>query len=409
MRVGIFTEVYKQYVSGVVTSILMLKKSLEDLGHEVYVVTINMDKVKYEYDEKERVLRVPGINSGIYDNFKVSSIYPIKSTNRIKKWNLDIIHTHTEGSMGTYGRLLGKQFNIPIVHTYHTMYEDYIYLVTKGHFDKPAKKLLEYFTLFYCDKTVSELIVPTKKTYDLFKIKYGIEREVNIIPTGIDVDRFKKSNFDKKDIISLRNKLGIKSDDFVLLLVSRISEEQKNIKFLLDCQKQLNKKYKNIKFLVVGDGPDLDYFKNYVKKNREENVIFTGMVPWKDVAMYYQLGNVFVTASKTETQGLTVIEGMSASLPVVCMDDDSFKIAVIEDYNGKFFKNRREYVNAILDLYENREKYNTLSKQALNSSKQFSVKYYGEKILEVYRKAINDTKEPFLSKFKKILRRKNGE
>lgn len=138
-------------------------------------------------------------------------------------------------------------------------------------------------------------------------------------------------------------------------------------------------------------------------------MIFTGMVPWKDVAMYYQLGNVFVTASKTETQGLTVIEGMSASLPVVCMDDDSFKIAVIEDYNGKFFKNRREYVNAILDLYENREKYNTLSKQALNSSKQFSVKYYGEKILEVYRKAINDTKEPFLSKFKKILRRKKGE
>ena len=115
MRVGIFTEVYKPYVSGVVTSILMLKKSLEDLGHEVYVVTINMDKVKYEYDEKERVLRVPGINSGIYDNFKVSSIYPIKSTNRIKKWNLDIIHTHTEGSMGTYGRLLGKQFNIPII------------------------------------------------------------------------------------------------------------------------------------------------------------------------------------------------------------------------------------------------------------------------------------------------------
>ena len=207
----------------------------------------------------------------------------------------------------------------------------------------------------------------------------------------------------------MRNKLGIKSDDFVLLLVSRISEEQKNIKFLLDCQKQLNKKYKNIKFLVVGDGPDLEYFKNYVKKNREENVIFTGMVPWKDVAMHYQLGNVFVTASKTETQGLTVIEGMSASLPVVCMDDDSFKIAVIEDYNGKFFKNRREYVNAILDLYENREKYNTLSKQALNSSKQFSVKYYGEKILEVYRKAINDTKEPFLSKFKKILRRKKGE
>ena len=406
MRVGIFTEVYKPYVSGVVTSILMLKKSLEDLGHEVYVVTINMDKVKYEYDEKERVLRVPGINSGIYDNFKVSSIYPIKSTNRIKKWNLDIIHTHTEGSMGTYGRLLGKQFNIPIVHTYHTMYEDYIYLVTKGHFDKPAKKLLEYFTLFYCDKTVSELIVPTQKAYNLFKIKYGVNREINIIPTGIDVDKFDRSNNDKnKVIISLRNKLGIKSDDFVLLLVSRISEEQKNIKFLLDCQKQLNKKYKNIKFLVVGDGPDLDYFKNYVKKNREENVIFTGMVPQDKVALYYQLGNIFVTASKTETQGLTVIEGMAASLPIVCMDDDSFKIAVIEDYNGKFFKNRREYVNAILDLYENKEKYNNMSKQAFTTSKQFSIKYYGERIIDVYKKALNKEDKTLLTRIKNVIKR----
>jgi len=86
MRIGIFTEVYRPYVSGVVTSIMMLKKSLEDLGHEVYVVTINMDKMKYEYDEKEKILRVPGIDTGIYDNFKVSSIYPIKPTNRIKKW-----------------------------------------------------------------------------------------------------------------------------------------------------------------------------------------------------------------------------------------------------------------------------------------------------------------------------------
>ena len=232
MRVGIFTEVYKPYVSGVVTSIMMLKKSLESLGHSVYIVSINMDKMKYEYDEDEKNIKIPGIESGIYDNFKVSSIYSIKATKQIKKWKLDIIHTHTEGSMGTYGRLLAKQFNIPVVHTYHTMYEDYIYLVTKGHFDKPAKKILEYFTLFYCDKTVSELIVPTKKTYDLFKVKYGIDREVNIIPTGIDTERFNKNNYDKKDIIELRNKLSISKDDFVLLLVSRISEAQKNIKFI---------------------------------------------------------------------------------------------------------------------------------------------------------------------------------
>ena len=361
MRIGLFTEVYKPYVSGVVTSVMMLKKSLEQLGHEVYIVSINMDKVKYEYDAKEKELKVPGFNSGLYDNFKLSSIYPVKCVNMIKKWKLDIIHTHTEGSMGTYGRLLAKQFGIPVVHTYHTMYEDYIYLVTKGHFDKPAKEILKYFTLFYCDKTVSELIVPTKKTYDLFKKKYGLERDINIIPTGVDTEKFKKSNYDKKEIIELRNELGIAKEDFVLLLVSRICEEQKNIKILIDSMKSFSK-YKDIKMLVVGDGPDLEYFKKLSKNNK--NIIFTGMVPYDKVALYYQLGSVFITASKTETQGLTVIEGLSAGLPVVCMDDDSFKIAIIEDYNGYFFKNKKEYVMNILNLYENKDKY----KNKINNS-----------------------------------------
>lgn len=402
MRIGIFTEVYTPYVSGVVTSILMLKKSLEDLGHTVYVVTINQDKMKYEYDEKERVLRVPGLETGIYENFKFSSVYPIRPTKRIKKWNLDIIHTHTEATMGTYGRLLAKQFNIPVIHTYHTMYEDYMYLVTKGYFDKPARKILEYFTVFYCDKTVSELIVPTKKTYDLFKLKYGVDREINIIPTGIDVDRFSRSKNDTKKVIELRNKLGIKKDDFVLLLVSRISDAQKNIKFLLDSQKQINKKYENIKILVVGDGPDLELFKKTYKDNK--NIIFTGMVPWKDVSLYYQLGNVFVTASKTETQGLTVIEGMSASLPVICIDDDSFKIAVIEDYNGLFFKTKKDYIKCVFNLYEDKKKYIMMSKQALSSSKQFSVKIYGQKIIEVYQKAIDNHKDGFLDKIKNIIK-----
>lgn len=396
MRIGIFTEVYEPYVCGVVTSIKMLKKSLEELGHTVYIVTINQDKFKYNYDEKEKILRVPGIESGIYNDLKISSIYPLKYTNKIRKWKLDIIHTHTEGSIGTYGRLLAKQFNIPVVHTYHTMYEDYVYLVTKGHFDKIAKKILKHFTLFYCDKIVSELIVPTKKTYDLFKRKYGAKREINIIPTGIDIDRFNKGNFNKKELKDLREKLGIRKDDFVLLSVSRISNAQKNIKFLIDAQNELNEKYKNIKLLIVGDGPDLEYLKDMCKDNK--NIIFTGMIPWNEVALYYQIGNVFVTASNTETQGLTVIEGLAAALPIVCLDDESFKVSVIDGYNGFFFKTQKQYINEILSLYKDKNKYITISKQALKSSLQFSIKYYGQKIIDVYEKAILEKKKPMLKK-----------
>lgn len=409
MRIGIFTETYKPYVSGVVTSIIMLKKSLEQLGNEVYIVTINQNGIKYEYDEKEKILRVPGIDSKIYDDLKISSIYPIKSLLKIKKWNLDIIHTHTEGTMGTYGRLLAKQFNIPVVHTYHTMYEDYIYLITKGHFDKPAKKILQYFTVFYCDKIVSELIVPTKKTYDLFKKKYQIERQINIIPTGIDIERFKKDNYDKKDLLLLRKKYNISKNDFVLLLVSRISEEQKNINFLLKQQEKINKHHKDIKLLVVGDGPDLNKFKQEYKNNK--NIIFTGMIPWDEVSKYYQIGNIFVTASKTETQGLTVIEAISSGLPVVCMEDDSFKLAIINEYNGLFFNDEEEYLKNILYLYENRKKYTNMSKQAVNSSEQFSSEMYGKKILEVYNRAIENRKNNMYTKIKNVFRKRcnNGK
>ena len=170
MRIGIFTETYEPYVSGLVTSIKMLKNALEKKGHIVYIVTANLKDYHYNYKEQERILEIPGIPTGIYDA-RLTSIYPLQAVNIIKKWNLDVIHSQTEFAIGTFARLLAKQYNIPIVHTYHTMYEDYVHYITKGHFNKSSKKLVEYLTKFYCDKTITELIVPTVKAYNLFKEK----------------------------------------------------------------------------------------------------------------------------------------------------------------------------------------------------------------------------------------------
>ncbi|MBQ9011310.1 MAG: glycosyltransferase, partial [Bacilli bacterium] len=140
MRIGIFTETYTPYISGLVTSVVMLKKSLEKMGHNVYVVTANLESYHYEYDEDEKVLKIPGIPTGIYDS-RLTAIYPMKAINKIKSWDLDVIHSQTEFAIGTFARILGKQFNIPVVHTYHTMYEDYVHYITRGHFNKSSKKL----------------------------------------------------------------------------------------------------------------------------------------------------------------------------------------------------------------------------------------------------------------------------
>ena len=248
MRIGIFTETYTPYISGLVTSEVMLKKALEENGHEVYVVTANLESFKYEYDEEERILKIPGIPTGIY-NSRLTSIYPIRAIKKIRSWNLDVIHSQTEFAIGTFARLFAKQYNIPLVHTYHTLYEDYIHYITKGYFNRSGRKVVEYLTKFYCDTTATELIVPTNKIYKLFKEKYRFEKNINIIPTGIEVERFFKEDMDSSQIEELKDQLHISNDDFVILFVGRLAEE-KNVEFLIESHKNLLKKAKNIKLII---------------------------------------------------------------------------------------------------------------------------------------------------------------
>ena len=404
MRIGIFTETYTPYISGLVTSELMLKNALEKKGHTVYVVTANLTSSKYEYEEKERVLRIPGIPTGIYDS-RLTSIYPIKAINKIKSWDLEVIHSQTEFAIGTFARLFAKQYNIPIVHTYHTMYEDYVHYITKGHFDKSSKKLVEYLTKFYCDKTINELIVPTKKAYDLFKEKYNVKRNIHIVPTGIEVERFYKEKIDIKKIRELKKKYNFSKRDFIAIFVGRIAEE-KNVPFLIEVTENIIKEKPNFKLLIIGDGPDKENYENMVKeRNLEKNIIFTGKVAWEAIPIYYQLGDVFVSASQSETQGLTIIEAMAASLPALCIDDESFRNTVIDDLNGYLFKDKKECKEIILKLMNDKKLLENIQIGARNSAEMHSSKYFAEKVLDVYKLAINNHKPGYREKITNFIRK----
>lgn len=409
MRIGIFTDTYSPHINGVTTSVLMLRKALEKKGHMVYIVTVNSDNMQYKTEDNGRVVRIPGIPIGIYD-YRLTGIYPIKAIKTIKKWNLDIIHSQTEFGIGTFARIISKQFRIPLVHTYHTMYEDYIHYITHGYFNRSSKKIVEYLTLFYCDKTISELVVPTKKAYQLFKQKYKVDRNVYIVPTGIDVEKFYREKNKGVNISKKREELGIKENDFVILFVGRIAAE-KNLDLLLSAMKGLVNVSEKIKLLVIGDGPDLEKYKQYVFKHRlDKNVIFAGKVSWNKINHYYMIADVFATASHTETQGLTVIEAMAASLPVVCIDDESFTDTVIHNLNGLIFRNKREYKKHITKLYEDKYLRQKLSSQARISAETHSSKYFAEQILDVYRIAMKGNEKsriPFIRKVQELF--KKGE
>ena len=388
MRIGIFTDSYPPYINGVSTSIVMLKNALEKKGHEVFVVTVNAEKMSYKYEDENKIVRIPGIPIGIYD-YRLTGIYPLRAISKIKKWNLDIIHSHTEFGVGTFARIIAKQFNIPLVHTYHTMYEDYVYYITHGYFDGTSKKIVEYLTKFYCDKTATELIVPTEKTYRMFKEKYKFDRNIHIIPTGIELEKFDMSKYQPNQIDAVRKKLKIKKDDFVILFVGRLAAE-KSVELLIESQVDFVKQNKNCKLLIVGSGPDEETYKKLSKKLKiEDNVIFTGRVPWEEVAMYYAIATVFATASRTETQGLTVIEAFAAGLPVVAADDPSFSSIVIDDLNGFLFQNKKQYKKHMETLMNSPETVKKFSKQAKICSEQYSSKYFAERVLDVYKIALN--------------------
>lgn len=386
MRIGLFTDAYPPFINGVATSVLMLKQGLEKMGHKVYVVTVNDES--FSYKETEGVLKIPSIPIGIM-NFRQSGIYPLRALKIIKRWNLDVIHTHTEFSIGTFARLISKQFNIPLVHTYHTMYEEYIYYITKGYFNHASKKLVEYLTLFLCDKTIDELIVPTEKAKDLFKEKYKVKRDVHVIPSGIDTERFHKENVDKLSVIKLKKSLSIGMRDFIILYVGRIAKE-KSIDFLIKNFPDVLKRIPKAKMIIVGDGPDLkDLIDMTNDLKLEDKIIFTGRVLWDDIPKYYAMSNIFVTASTSETQGLTVIEAMGASKPVVAIKDESFELVITDKKDGLFFENEKQYVDLVERLYKEKTFYNEISKEARKTAAEYSPDAYAKNVLKIYEKVVN--------------------
>ena len=395
MRIGIFTESYPPLVNGVSTSILMLEHALTKLGHEVFIITVSDNKKDYVLENNGHILRLPSVNLANCYDYKMTSVYPIKAVNMIKKMNLDVIHSNVEFTVGIFARVVSEQLSIPLVHTYHTNWEDYTHYITKNKkiLDDICKKLLKYLVVFFEDKTVTELIVPSNKIYNLFKDKYKFTKNIHIIQTGIETSKFYKEKFNLKDINSLKKKLGIKKKDFVVMTVSRLAKE-KSVDRIINNHKELVKKYSNMKLLIVGDGPDIDKLKDEAKiLGVSDSVIFTGKVPLSDIPIYYQLGNVFVTASKSETQGLTVVEAISSSLPIVAVKDDSFVNSVIEDFNGFVFTDDEKYINSISKLYEDKDLYNRLSNQSRLLSEDFSSEYFALKVLKVYETAIENYKK----------------
>lgn len=403
MNIGLFTDSYPPYINGVATSVYNLREALKKLGHTVYIVTVNDSIIKHEYDEKEKILRIPGIPIGIYD-YRLSEIYPISTVKTIKKWKLDVIHSHTEFGVGIFARILAKKFKIPLVHTYHTLYEDYTHYITHNHFDKLSKKIVKDLTKVYCVKTAKETIVPTEKIYKLFKEKYMITKNVSVIPSGIDIERFFEENVEQDKVEQIKEKYGITKDDFTIIFVGRLAQE-KNIEFLLNAQQKLiEKRINNIKLLIVGDGPDKENYINITRKvNIFDKVIFTGKIEQDKIQYYYQCADAFVTASNSETQGLTVIEAMAAGVVPICINDMAF-IDMLP--KKSLFNNQKEYINRLITFSADEELRKEYKAEIRKKAEEYSSNTYAQRVLNVYSGVLNGGKKDNTLKSRELINEK---
>lgn len=394
MRIGILTDSYKPYVSGVSTSIYTLAEGLISAGHEVFIITPKYKGYK-EYDKNYTyITRIKGGVTLPKKGTRFLKYVPFvgRHIKKIKDLDLDVIHFHSELTMGKLAIKSRKKLGIPLVYTVHTMYEEYMHFVSKflaKHFHKTMMRIVKKVMKKHITNS-DVTIVPSKKIYDLMN-SYGIEEEYKIVPTGINLDVFKEESYQKDDVIHLKDKLGFKQDDFICLFVGRISLE-KNIDMLIDGFKEIDND--KIKFLIIGGGPHLKDLQERVKKEKlQSNIAFTGIVPWEEVGLYYQLGDIFLNASTSETQGLTYIEALAAGLPLVVKYDKVLENVVTDGYNGFFFNDKEDITEKVLEIYNDQELFKKLKDNTTKSVHKYDHNIYVKNILEVYNRAINKVKE----------------
>lgn len=343
MRVGLFTDTYLPQISGVATSIKTLKEELEKQGHEVYIFTTTDKHVKrYEDPTIIRLPSVPFISftdrrivyRGLFESYKIAKTY-----------KLDIIHTQTEFSLGILGKMVGKALRIPVIHTYHTQYEDYVRYIANGKLIRPS--MVKYIVRGFLND-LDGVICPSRIALNLLD-GYSVKIPKRIIPTGIDLREYERPDISQEDIAKLREKWAIASDETVLLSLSRVSYE-KNIQALLANMPKILSNNPKVKLLIVGDGPYLEELKEQAQDLAVmDNVIFTGMVSHNETALYYKAADFFISASTSETQGLTYAESLASGKPIIAQSNPYLDDLITDKMFGTLYQTESDLADAVLN------------------------------------------------------------
>jgi 1,2-diacylglycerol 3-alpha-glucosyltransferase len=382
MKIALFTDTYPPEINGVSVSVGLHQKVLLDQGHEVLVITTNPFGKQIVIDAG--VIRIPGVELKKLYNYRLSSFFSAKAYQFIRKWQPDVIHIHTDIGIGIFGKITAFFLKVPTVVTYHTMYEDYTHYA--GFLKGLASRVVKQFSKSIAEQC-TEFISPSLKTKEKIR-SYGVNRYINIVPTGIDFSRFQLASLDNNKLAEIKNRWILQGEK-VLLSLGRVAKEKSMDVILKGFAKVIQSGEKNIRLLMVGDGPDRhDLIELANQLGISNHVSFVGAVPIQEVPYYYQLADVFVSASLTETQGLTFMEAMVSDRIVLCRFDDNLAELVRHQQTGFIFSDEEDFIRQVKTIFSlTKEKREQMQQEVATAVNRYALPNFYQNLIEVYQRA----------------------
>jgi len=375
VNILMITNTYLPFIGGVERSVKIFTEEYRRMGHRVIIVAPSFENMpKEEID----VIRVPALQNFNGTDFSVQLPIPGILHNALKDFHPDIVHSHHPFLMGDSALRIAAQFKVPIVFTFHTFYERYTHYVPG---DSPALKRFVIALATGYANLCDHVFAPSNSVANMLT-KRGVDTPVDVVPTGIELNEFAIG-----DGPGFRKAMGIPSKAFVIGFVSRIAPE-KNVRYLGEVVCRFLLKNSNTCFLMVGKGPSENCIREIFHKYGLSNRFFhPGALVSQPLIDAYHAMDVFVFASRTETQGLVVTEALAAGVPVVAVDGPGIGELVTDYSNGRLLDNYdiESFCNALLWVYRlNNREIRELKDAARLSVLSYSKDICAAKALDIY-------------------------
>ncbi len=376
MRIGLFTDTYSPDINGVVTVVKLMERTLSERGHDVYVFAPSHPEAR---NDQPHICRFSSVKLIYYDGMRVAMPFSRRAVRLARE--LDVIHSHDPFSIGLFAMWASRRYRIPHIHTYHTLYAEYRrYLPAMI---RPPRRFVERYSRSFCDRC--DLVIAPSPQMKCELERYHITSPIRALPFGVDAEEFERS-----ETWDARNSLGIR-EAFVILYVGRLGWE-KNIEFLLVAFRRLRQLRQDTRLVLAGDGPHRAYLEREAEAlGIADHVTFTGFLPREQLVDLYRQADLFVFASKTETQGLVVVEAMMAGTPSVAVGARGVLDVVDSGHTGMLVsEDESEFAGVCHGLLEDERRRSQLADAGRRQARKLTAQASVDRLLALYEKLLHE-------------------